>query len=532
MRRRTSTGSIRSSYRFWPWYRISPSTLVPGISSFIRLTERRSVDLPLPDGPISAVIDRAGTWNEMSLTARNEPYMTETFRRSTAGSATGAACPASSLARSAAITGAGAVVGASILTGIGWAVACVPSRPCWSSGREGASTGVCVVIGSASSGLAGGVAATGWWVMSTSAGHALAPADIARDDREKEHQEDQLEGAGPGSRLRGLERLPRALEDEQRQRRLRLADEGGRQVGGPERGEDQRRGLARAARHGEHRAGDQPRRRGRQDDLERRLPAPRAHGGAGVAEVDWNELQDLLGGADDDRQHQDRERDATRDRPEADPGAADEGSVDEQAHEDRWDACHHVGEEADGPGEPARAVLGQEDRGRDAEGHADHDRDAEHHRRADEAVEEAAALRPERQWLRGGEEVDADRGQALDQRDADDQDEGNHGHEERADEDPAHDPVGPLARARVRNGWAEPEGDGCGPLGRGGRGVGGHRAASPWTSPRRLTINRARTLIDRKSTRLNSSHLGISYAVFCLKKKKQKKIKQPNHEHE
>src|SRR5438045_7782895 len=28
---------------------------------------------------------------------------------------------------------------------------------------------------------------------------------------------------------------------------------------------------------------------------------------------------------------------------------------------------------------------------------------------------------------------------------------------------------------------------------------------------------------DRKSTRLNSSHLGISYAVFCLKKKKKHK---------
>src|SRR5690625_5759363 len=28
---------------------------------------------------------------------------------------------------------------------------------------------------------------------------------------------------------------------------------------------------------------------------------------------------------------------------------------------------------------------------------------------------------------------------------------------------------------------------------------------------------------DRKSTRLNSSHVAISYAVFCLKKKKQKK---------
>src|SRR3712207_6949978 len=29
---------------------------------------------------------------------------------------------------------------------------------------------------------------------------------------------------------------------------------------------------------------------------------------------------------------------------------------------------------------------------------------------------------------------------------------------------------------------------------------------------------------DRKSTRLNSSHANISYAVFCLKKKKQKQI--------
>src|SRR5262245_31962361 len=35
-------------------------------------------------------------------------------------------------------------------------------------------------------------------------------------------------------------------------------------------------------------------------------------------------------------------------------------------------------------------------------------------------------------------------------------------------------------------------------------------------------------LEDRKSTRLNSSHLGISYAVFCLKKKKKKNKKQKN----
>src|SRR5690349_23900635 len=31
---------------------------------------------------------------------------------------------------------------------------------------------------------------------------------------------------------------------------------------------------------------------------------------------------------------------------------------------------------------------------------------------------------------------------------------------------------------------------------------------------------------DRKSTRLNSSHVEISYAVFCLKKKKKKKKKE------
>src|SRR5256885_7211926 len=35
---------------------------------------------------------------------------------------------------------------------------------------------------------------------------------------------------------------------------------------------------------------------------------------------------------------------------------------------------------------------------------------------------------------------------------------------------------------------------------------------------------RAFSPVDRKSTRLNSSHLVISYAVFCLKKKKHKQL--------
>src|SRR3989442_9964967 len=34
-------------------------------------------------------------------------------------------------------------------------------------------------------------------------------------------------------------------------------------------------------------------------------------------------------------------------------------------------------------------------------------------------------------------------------------------------------------------------------------------------------VGKDRVLADRKSTRLNSSHVRISYAVFCLKKKKE-----------
>src|SRR5438309_8072398 len=52
---------------------------------------------------------------------------------------------------------------------------------------------------------------------------------------------------------------------------------------------------------------------------------------------------------------------------------------------------------------------------------------------------------------------------------------------------------------------------------------GGARSLFPILAPRHLW-ERANALEDRKSTRLNSSHSSISYAVFCLKKKKKKKI--------
>src|SRR2546426_1663175 len=40
----------------------------------------------------------------------------------------------------------------------------------------------------------------------------------------------------------------------------------------------------------------------------------------------------------------------------------------------------------------------------------------------------------------------------------------------------------------------------------------------------RTAKRKSRSVRDRKSTRLNSSHLVISYAVFCLKKKKKKQV--------
>src|SRR5256885_5084894 len=60
------------------------------------------------------------------------------------------------------------------------------------------------------------------------------------------------------------------------------------------------------------------------------------------------------------------------------------------------------------------------------------------------------------------------------------------------------------------------------------------RYARAWVASARNTM-RVRQTSDRKSTRLNSSHLVISYAVFCLKKKKRRnqsrpqRVEQPYH---
>src|SRR5690349_23957442 len=47
-----------------------------------------------------------------------------------------------------------------------------------------------------------------------------------------------------------------------------------------------------------------------------------------------------------------------------------------------------------------------------------------------------------------------------------------------------------------------------------------------WYSAQKAALSGGRRGKDRKSTRLNSSHVEISYAVFCLKKKKKKRKRQ------
>src|SRR5438874_8203422 len=59
----------------------------------------------------------------------------------------------------------------------------------------------------------------------------------------------------------------------------------------------------------------------------------------------------------------------------------------------------------------------------------------------------------------------------------------------------------------IRHAIRHPENDCCECVRQGGRGLREHPRAGAGT--------------DRKSTRLNSSHVEISYAVFCLKKKKR-----------
>src|SRR3712207_8964379 len=67
------------------------------------------------------------------------------------------------------------------------------------------------------------------------------------------------------------------------------------------------------------------------------------------------------------------------------------------------------------------------------------------------------------------------------------------------------------------------------------RGARCRRRARPSAEPQRVgpahEADAPRGPLDRKSTRLNSSHANISYAVFCLKKKNKKTSQSPVSQH-
>ena len=60
----------------------SPLWRVPSIRSFMRLSARRNVDLPQPEGPISARTERSGTSSVMSYSACVLPYQKDRLRTS------------------------------------------------------------------------------------------------------------------------------------------------------------------------------------------------------------------------------------------------------------------------------------------------------------------------------------------------------------------------------------------------------------------------------------------------------------------
>ena len=73
MIRRTATGSTPGPYTSSSSSSTLPSTRAPGMTSCMRLSDRRKVDLPQPDGPISAVTDLGSMVMLTPATARNPP---------------------------------------------------------------------------------------------------------------------------------------------------------------------------------------------------------------------------------------------------------------------------------------------------------------------------------------------------------------------------------------------------------------------------------------------------------------------------
>ena len=117
------------------------------------------------------------------------------------------------------------------------------------------------------------------------------------------------------------------------------------------------------------RSGDDTRRGRWKNQLQRHAPARQAESEARLAQSVRNQPHRALGGADDNGQHEDRERDRSRGSREVVLRHHDE-RICEQPERDRWGSHQHVACEPDPVGPTARSVLGQVD----AAEHADGDR--------------------------------------------------------------------------------------------------------------------------------------------------------------
>ena len=298
--------------------------------------------------------------------------------------------------------------------------------------------------------------------------------------QQDDHHQHQCGAPGELERLRRLD-VHRVGEDQLRQRGDRL-EHGRREELVAERGEQQRRGLARGPREREHDAGEDPGRGRRQHDAPDRPPAGRPEREGGLLLGGRHELQDLVGRSHDDREHQDAEGDSPRERREV-AHRDDHPEVDDEPGHDRGQTEQHVHDEADPRSDPSHhtAAVGRgvvdEERDEDPERGREERREPHEDEGAHQGARDAARrVRVGRRKL--GEEAPGDRGKALDEDLAEDQ----HERDQREDQggvDPGHG-QGRADAARTRDRGQRLGGSRS--LHRGGRGL-GRAAGGSATAP-------------------------------------------------
>ncbi len=195
-------------------------------------------------------------------------------------------------------------------------------------------------------GLPGGSSGFGQrWLASRNSCRACqrAPCHEAGDDVDGQHAERDQQRAGPGQLHPIVECRGGVLVDRHRQAGHGAAQPGKIRIA--ERGEQQRRRLARHASDGQQHAGQQPVQRGAVADEDDGAPARRAQCDGGLAQADRDQPQHVLRRAHHDGDHQDGQR-----RPAGPAGKAAERRhqdlVDEQADEDGGRGEQNVGDEA------------------------------------------------------------------------------------------------------------------------------------------------------------------------------------------